>query len=321
MTVERDGDLRARRQPRTAAADGQRLAFFIGVQDVIAADGVKGNGRQPGIDRHLMGGAATVSSGISDAGVNGHRAVRQCRDDACRNADAPVAAGIQHRGESICADSHRHGATGCHTRGGSADDLCLCVFRRVDHIIACHRVDGDDRNRSIHRQVVINRGRVSGFVAHRRVHGVVAGGQGAYVGLRHTDAPATVRLYGASIVFAIESDGHRLPCFRRAAASDGQRRSGFGGVKNVVARNGVNGHRWRAGIDAVSVGRGGAVAVNIADAGLCAGIAITQGRHICRRNRGAPGTIRSHRGAVSFAAKGDGDRLSGFDARGAAGEC
>ena len=43
MTVERDGDLRARRQPRTAAADGQWLAFFIGVQDVIAADGVKGN--------------------------------------------------------------------------------------------------------------------------------------------------------------------------------------------------------------------------------------------------------------------------------------
>ena len=43
MTVERDGDLRARRQPRTATANGQRLAFFIGVQDVIAADGVKGN--------------------------------------------------------------------------------------------------------------------------------------------------------------------------------------------------------------------------------------------------------------------------------------
>ena len=179
MTVERDGNLRARRQPRTATADGQRLAFFIGVQDVIAADSVKGNGRQPGIDRHLMGGAAAVSSGISDAGVNGHRAVRQCRDDACRDADAPVAAGIQHRGKGICADSHRHGATGYRSRGGAADDLRLGVFRRVDHIIACHRVDGDDRNGSIHRQVVVNRGRVSGFVAHRRANGVVAGGQSA----------------------------------------------------------------------------------------------------------------------------------------------
>ena len=53
------------------------------------------------------------------------------------------------------------------------------MFRRVDHIIACHRVDGDDRNGSIHRQVVVNRGRVSGLVAHRRADGVVAGGQGA----------------------------------------------------------------------------------------------------------------------------------------------
>ncbi len=179
MTVERDGDLRARRQPRTAAADGQRLAFFIGVQDVIAADGVKGNGRQHGIDRHLMGGAAAVTGGIGHAGVDGDRAIYQCRDDACRDADAPVAAGIQHRGKGICADSHRHGATGCRPRGGAADNLRLGVFRRVDHIIACHRVDGDDRNRSIYRQVVINRGGVSGFVVHRRANGVVAGGQGA----------------------------------------------------------------------------------------------------------------------------------------------
>ena len=126
-----------------------------------------------------MRGAAAVSGGIGDAGVNGHRAVRQRRDDACRDADAPVTAGIQYRGEGICADSHRHGATGCSTRGGTADNLRLGVFRRVDHIIACHRVDGDDRNGSIHRQVVINRGRVSGFVAHRRTNGVVAGGQGA----------------------------------------------------------------------------------------------------------------------------------------------
>ena len=267
-----------------------------------------------------MRGAAAVSGGIGDAGVNGHRAVRQRRDDACRNADAPVTAGIQHGGEGICADSHRHGATGCSTRGGTADNLRLGVFRRVDHIIACHRVDGDDRNGSIHRQVVINRGRVSGFVAHRRANGVVAGGQGAYVGLRHTDAPATVRLNRAGIVFAIEGDGHRLPRFRSAAAGDGQRSSGFGSVKNIVTRNGVNGHRWHAGIDAVSVSRGGAVAVNIADAGLCAGIAITQGRHIRRRNRGTPGTVRSHRGAVSFAAKGHGDRLSGLHTRSAAGE-
>ena len=179
MTVECDGNLCAGRQPRTATANGQRLAFFIGVQDVIAADGVKGNGWQPGIDRHLMGGAAAVTGGIGHAGVDGDRTVCQRRDDACRDANAPVTAGIQHRGEGAAADSHRHGATGCRTGGGAADNLRLGVFRRVDHIIACHRVDGDDRNGSIHRQVVINRGRVSGFVAHRRANGVVAGGQGA----------------------------------------------------------------------------------------------------------------------------------------------
>ena len=48
-----------------------------------------------------MGGAAAVTPGIGDAGVNGDRAVRQRRDDACRNADAPVTAGIQHGGEGI----------------------------------------------------------------------------------------------------------------------------------------------------------------------------------------------------------------------------
>ena len=267
-----------------------------------------------------MRGAAAVSGGIGDAGVNGHRAVRQRRDDACRNADAPVTAGIQHGGKGICADSHRHGATGCRTRGGAADDLRLGVFRRVDHIIACHRVDGDNRNGSIHRQVVVNRGRVSGFVAHRRANGVVAGGQGAYVGWRYADAPATVRLNRASIVFAIEGDGHRLPRFRRAAASDSQRSTRFGGVKNIVACNSVNGHRWRAGIDAVSVGSSGVVAVNIADAGLCAGIAITQGCHICRRNRGTPGTVSRDACSVSFAAKGHGDRLPGLHTRSAARE-
>lgn len=179
MTVERDGNLCACRQPRTAAADGQRLAFFIGIQHVIAADGVKGNGRQPGINRHLMRGAAAVTTGIGDAGVDGDRAVRQCRDNARRYADAPVTAGIQHGGEGVCANSHRDGTTGCRASGGTADNLRLGVFRRVDHIIARHRVDGDERNGSIHRQVVINRGRVSGFVAHRRADGVVTGGQGA----------------------------------------------------------------------------------------------------------------------------------------------
>ena len=179
MTVERDGNLCAGRQPRTTAADGQRLIFFIGVQNVIAADGVKGNGRQPGINRHLMRGAAAVAPGIGDAGVDGHRAVRQCRDNACRYADAPVTAGIQHRGEGIGADSHRDGATGCRTRGGAADNLRLGVFSRVDHIITRHRVDGDNRNGSIHRQVMVSGGRVSGFVAHRRADGVVTGGQGA----------------------------------------------------------------------------------------------------------------------------------------------
>ena len=122
---------------------------------------------------------AYLSRDIRNGGSNGLRAAAQRSDICRRNADAPVTAGIQHGGEGICADSHRHGATGCRTRGGAADDLRLGVFRRVDHIIACHRVDGDDRNGSIHRQVVINRGRVSGFVAHRRANGVVAGGQGA----------------------------------------------------------------------------------------------------------------------------------------------
>ena len=45
-----------------------------------------------------MRGAAAVSGGIGDAGVNGHRAVRQRRDDACRNADAPVAGGVGRGG-------------------------------------------------------------------------------------------------------------------------------------------------------------------------------------------------------------------------------
>nr|WP_250999546.1 hypothetical protein [Escherichia coli] len=68
------------------------------------------------------------------------------------------------------------------------------------------------------------------------------------------------------------------------------------------------------------MGSGGAVAVNIADVGLRAGIAITQGCHICRRNRGTPGTIRRDACSVGFAAKGDGDRLPGFDTRSAARE-
>ncbi|RDR86463.1 hypothetical protein C3999_02367 [Escherichia marmotae] len=126
-----------------------------------------------------MGGAAAVSGGIGDTGVNGDRTVHQCRDDACRYADTPVTAGIQHGGKGICADSHRDGATGCRASGGAADNLRLGVFCGINHVIARHRVDGDERNGSINGQIVVNGGRVSGFVAHRRADGVVTGGQGA----------------------------------------------------------------------------------------------------------------------------------------------
>ena len=107
---------------------------------------------------------------------------------------------------------------------------------------------------------------------------------------------------------------------RRAGAGHRYARRRFAGIDDVIAGNGVDGDRWRGAIDAVFMRCRGAVAVDVSHPHLGAGIAITQRRHIRRRNGGAPATVCRHRGGVGFTAKSNGNGLPRFDAGRAAGE-
>ena len=111
-----------------------------------------------------------------------------------------------------------------------------------------------------------------------------------------------------------------MPRFRGAGAGNRHARRRFAGVDDVIAGNGVDGHRWRGAIDAVFMRCRGAVAVDVSHPHLGAGIAVTQSRHIRRRNGGAPATVSRHRGGVGFAAKSNGNGLPRFDTGRAAGE-
>lgn len=94
-------------------------------------------------------------------------------------------------------------------------------FGGVNNVIAGDGVDGQHRHGEIHRQPVSGGRRVTRFIAYRGANGVLAGGQIAEICRRHTDAPAAVRLDGASVSHTIKRDGYRLPRFGGTAAADG----------------------------------------------------------------------------------------------------
>ena len=82
----------------TGAGNLQIRAFFRGVNHVIGGDGVNANGRRGKVDGDRVRLTIAVACRIGNRGGNNLRATAQRRDIRRRNADAPVAGGVQRRG-------------------------------------------------------------------------------------------------------------------------------------------------------------------------------------------------------------------------------
>ena len=151
------------------------------------------------------------------------------------------------------------------------------MFGSVNNVVARNGVDGKYRNGEIHRQIMRGARRVARFVIDRGGQGVAAIGQCLKICRRNIDAPAAVRLHRCLIGLhgrAIERYRNNLPRFSGGAAAHRHTRIGFAGVDDIVAGDGIDNDGRGTAVDAVVMHRRGAIAVNIADAGLRGGAAI-----------------------------------------------
>ena len=145
------------------------------------------------------------------------------------------------------------------------------MFGGVNNIVARNGVDGKYRNGEIHRQIMRGARRVARFIIDRGGQGVATIGQCLKICRRNINTPAAIGLYRCLIGLngrAIERYRNNLPRFGGGAAAHRHTRISFAGVDDIVAGNGIDNDGWRAAVDAVVMHRRGAIAVNIADAGL-----------------------------------------------------
>ncbi|VAC87304.1 Uncharacterised protein [Enterobacter cloacae] len=190
----------------------------------------------------------------------------------------------------------------------------------VDHVVVGHGVNGQLRNRDIHQHVAIRRGRVARFIGDGGTDGVVAVHHAAQVRRRHGDAPAAVGLYGGGVIHAVQGHGDGLARFGVGHAVDVQILLRFKRVDDVVIADNLNGNRRRGSIHAVFAACRRAVAIDVSDAHLHAGVAIFQATQISRWYGGGPVAAGIHGGGVRLAAEGDVNRLVFFHVSGGAGQ-
>ena len=151
------------------------------------------------------------------------------------------------------------------------------MFGGVNNIVARNGVDGEYRNGEIHRQIMRGARRVARFVIDRRGQGVAAIRQCLKICRRNVNTPDTIGLHRCLIGLhgrAIERYRNNLPRFSGGGAAHRHARIGFAGVDDIVAGDGIDNDGRCTAVDAVVMHRRGAIAVDIADAGLRGGAAI-----------------------------------------------
>ncbi len=235
-------------QAGAGAAEGQILTFFGRVQYVISADGVKGQRRCRGIDIHVVCCRAAVTGSRGHRHADGAGAVIQGRHISRRNADAPVTVRVDHGGVAVAVQGHRHGVASGSVSCRTADHLGLAVFGGVQDIVTGNSVDGDNRSRSVHRQVMAGRCRVTGNVRHRSRNHSSTVGQGRNFRRRNSDAPAAVRLHQCCIRVTANRHGDSLTGLCGGHPADCQIGLCFGGIEDIVNGQGIDRDHRRSGI-------------------------------------------------------------------------
>ncbi|SAH44670.1 Uncharacterised protein [Enterobacter ludwigii] len=309
FAVQGHGDQGTFRKVSAGTADAQILTFLHRVQHVVAAQGTEAHGRQSGIDGHVMGAGSGIARGIGDADADRHGAILQRGNHVRRNAHAPVARGVQHGGVGLAAKGHGDFIARRRAGGRAADDLRLCMLGHVNHVVARHGVDGHDRHRHVDRQVMIHRGRVTRLVTDGGRHGHAAVRERRQVGCRNVQRPVAVCAHGGGVVLPVQAHGDRLARFGGAGTGHRQVSFRFGRIQDVVSRQGVNRYGRRGGVHAVLATRRRAVAVDVGDAHLHAGIALFQTGQVSRRHRRRPFAVGIHRRRIGFTAEEDADGL------------
>ena len=178
LSVQGDGDRRAR---RLIADAGKRQirSFFRRVDHIIARDGVDANHWRAEADGHGAAGVVAVTRPIADAGGDGLCAATECRNIRRRNANAPVAGGIQGGGVGFAVEHNAHHIARFPARAGAGNHQRLPVFGVVDDVIARHGVNGENRRGGVYRQIMAGAAGVARFVVDRGADGVIACAQRA----------------------------------------------------------------------------------------------------------------------------------------------
>ena len=173
LSVQRDSDRRARRLI-AGARKRQVRSFFRRVDHIIARDGVDANHWRAEADGHGAAGVVAVACPIADAGGDGLRTATQRRNIRRRNADAPVAGGIQRGGVGFAVEHDAHHIPRFPAAAGAGDHQRLRMFGIVDDVIARHGIYGKNRRGGVYRQIMAGAAGVARFVVDRGADGVIA---------------------------------------------------------------------------------------------------------------------------------------------------
>ena len=242
VLVRTDGDdqLIADARAGGGAADDLRLPVLHAVNDVIARDVVKADGRRRGIKRNRFARAARVTRGVAHADLHGVAVIRQCGQVCARHVHAPDTALLHLRGIALTVQRHGDRLTDFR-RGGAGNGHARSRFAGVNHVIACDRIDGHGWRGGVHAVLPARRGAVAVRVGDAHLHAGIAVFKAREIRRRHGGRPVTVSIHLRGVSLAAEGDGNGLVFLHvRGAAGQHQIRAFLRRVNHVVGGNRID---------------------------------------------------------------------------------
>ncbi|CAI2005716.1 Uncharacterised protein [Serratia fonticola] len=304
LAVQGQSDGAARIGNGSGAGHGLCHQHLGSIEDIVASDGVDGEGWRGLIDGDGGVQRIAVARRIGDRNGQCWRAIRQRLQVGGRNGDAPMAAAIHGAGVGFTAQGDCDGLARAGDTGGAGKRLWLTRFCAVQDAITKRRVQSHRRQiMSVNVQIVRGGHGRTIVTCNAGRNTVAAFGQQLQIGARHLQCPTAVRQYQCGIGFAIERDGNGRPGgdVGRGAA-DGKRKPGFDGVELIVGRDNADIDGRELVIYGDKLRRGGCrVARLIAERGDHLIAAVGQGSHICGRHTDAPFAICAYDPGIGFA--------------------
>ena len=307
--VQRHGDSAAVRQI-TGSAQAQRLHGLLRIQDVILADGVKGEFRRVAAERNAVRRAAGVARRIGHGDRNAVATFTQRANDRGWHADAPAAVRLDDTGKGLAANGHGDNVARRRAVRLAGNNLSLPLLAGVQNVVARDSVDSDHWRCGIDREIGGGGGPVTRFVADVCRQGVLAVSHRLYFTGRKRNGPGAVAAHGRRVIFAVQRDRHNLARFRIGFSGQRQRLIMFSRVDDVVLGDRVDRNRWRSGIDANRLAAGHGVARRVFAADVDRPGTIAQRLRVSSRHLHAPCAVCPYFCGIGFTVQRDGKRRS-----------